>query len=111
MKHLAALAALAAVIIWVHTHTDEIPVVFGVVGVAGILMGSFFQSRFVLSGLVLGLAPIAAELLVRFGAIPAPWPPTPLASLPLITLVCQFPALLGTSLGWFLRRERKPAHT
>lgn len=109
MKHLAVLLAFAAAIVWVHTHTDEIPFVFGVIGIAGTLVGSFFPRHFVLSGLLLGLAPIAAEFLVRFGAIPAPWPPTHLASMPLIALVCQCPALLGATLGWFLRRQMNPA--
>ena len=95
---------------WVHTHTDEIPVVFAILGVLGIGLGLFFPRRFVLSGIVLGLAPTTAELLVRFEMARAPWHPTPVANLPLIALICLLPPTLGATFGWLLRRGGTATH-
>ena len=76
----------------------------------GLGLGSVFPARFVVCGVVLGLAPLAAELLVHFGFLHPKWPATPLGSLPLIGFVLQIPANLGAALGWMIRRETKPGY-
>lgn len=96
--------------VWAHTHSDEILVIFGFLFVLGLGLGSFFPSRFVASGVVLGVAPLAAELLVHFGVLHPKWPATPLGSLPVIALVLQLPANLGAALGWAMRLETKPGY-
>ena len=104
MKYATGLLPLFLLGVWVHSHTDEIPVVFGSLGLFAFGLASFFPQRFVVSGLMLGLAPLSAELLVRFGVLRAPWPPTPARSLPLIVAVCMMPPLVGGALGWLLRK-------
>ncbi|HXJ40252.1 MAG TPA: hypothetical protein VNH18_13315 [Bryobacteraceae bacterium] len=108
--YLVSLAISFVLAAWVHTHTDEIPVVLAILGLLGVGLGSFFPRRFVISGLVLGLAPVSAELLVRFSLVRAPWHPGSLADLPLIGFVCLIPPTLGAAFGWLLRRSSAAAH-
>jgi hypothetical protein len=89
-------------LVWVHTHTDEIPFVLGcVVLVAGSLALSFPRLAW-LSALATGLSLFIAETLVHFAILPAPYPPS--KGLPWPALFGIVPAIMGTSLGYAVRR-------
>jgi hypothetical protein len=84
---------------WAHCHTDEIPVVFGFVIIAGAILGALSPRRAVVSWALVGAPILVAEILVHYSLVHAPYPATPLKNLPLIALVVYVVAAIGVALG------------
>ena len=79
MKQLYWPSALcgAAFLGWAHCHTDEIPIVFGLVIIVGALLGVVSPRRAVLSWAVVGAPIPVVEILVHYSLIRAPYHATP----------------------------------
>jgi hypothetical protein len=87
---------------WAHTHTDEIPIVLGIVLIVSGVVGILFPRHAVISILVLGPAIFCAETLVHFGVLRAPYPPS--NGLPWAALAGFVPAAIGVGVGAMVRR-------
>jgi hypothetical protein len=96
------LIAAVAFLIWTHTHTDEIPIVLGIVLIVSALLAMAFPREFAFTGLFCGGAIFIAETLVHFSILPAPYPPA--AGIPWPALFGYLPALFGVGIGVGVRR-------
>jgi hypothetical protein len=92
----------AAFLGWAHSHTDELPIVFGFVLITGAVLGALAPRRFLLSWLIASAPVPMVETLVRYKAMQATWPTT--EAQPLYALVAAVPALIGVAIGAGLRR-------
>ena len=81
----------------VHTHTDELPIVLGILLLLSAGVAAIFPQRFLLTTALLGAALFVAETLVHFRVLPAPYPVS--AGLPWVALTGYVPAALGVALG------------
>lgn len=91
------LAAAAFFLIWAHTHTDELPIVLGLVLIASLMLCGCFPQRAILSGAVLGAMLFVAETLVHFSFLSAPYPAS--AGIPWVALFGYVPAFIGGVAG------------
>ena len=96
------LIAAAFFIGWCDTHTDEIPIVLGFVLIICGALGLLWPQYFLLTGIVVGLSVFAAETLVNFGVLRAPYPSKP--GLPWPALLALIPAMVGAAAGAGIRR-------
>ena len=103
MKYLYPLSLLVAAVflIWVHTHTDELPIVLGLVLLSAGGVAAAFPKRFLTTLLVLGATLFIAETLVHFGLLQAPYAAS--TGLPWVALVAYVPAAIGAGLGRLIR--------
>lgn len=85
-----------------HTHTDEIPIVLGMILIVGGVIGLLFPRYAVISAIVLGPAIFCAETLVHFHVLNAPYPPS--HGIPWVALVGFVPAIIGVAVGALIRR-------
>jgi len=99
----------AASMVWTHTHTDEIPIVLGILLIVSAVFGASFPKYAVVTWLTLGSAVPLAETLVHFEVLRAPW--TANAIWPSAAFVAYVPALLGTAIGYLIRRSVAGAET
>lgn len=91
-----------AALIFLHTHTDELPIVLGSVLILSAVLGVAFPRRWLISLAAVGASLFVAELLVQAAVLRAPWRSAP--GIPWVALVAYVPALVGISLGAGLRR-------
>ena len=96
------LAAATVAIGFVDTHTDETPVILGVLLILSGALGFAFPGRFPITWLVTGCVLFVTETLVSYEVLHAPWPTQP--GVPWPTLVGLVPALVGAGMGAGLRR-------
>ena len=101
MKLAATLLCCGIAAGYIHTHTDEIPVVLVCVAVLAAAGASVGPTRWPLAALVTGSAIPISEYLVQFGVLPAPWPAG--HGFPKAALVAFVPAFLGAALAAFAR--------
>lgn len=86
---------------WSHAHTDEIPVVLGIVLILSAVLGCVFPSRPWLTGFLLGIPPFIVELLAHFGMIQVPYRVA--AGIPWAALFGLVPGMGGTFFGSAIR--------
>ena len=91
----------ASLIGWSHTHTDEIPVVLGLVLILSSILGAVFPSRPWITGFVLGGSVFFVETLVHYSVIRAHYPPS--AGLPWAALFALLPGMGGAFFGSAVR--------
>ena len=96
------LIASALFIGWCDTHTDETPIVLGFVLIVSGALGLLWPRYFLITGVVVGLSVFAAETLVNFGALRAPYPAKSGFAWP--ALVAVIPAMAGAAAGAGIRR-------
>ena len=102
------LAVAALFIGFADTHTDETPIILGIVLILSGILGLSFPKNFLATWLVTGFALFVTETLVGFGVLQASWPSSPGIHWP--TLVGLVPALVGAGAGTGIRRvAAKPA--
>jgi hypothetical protein len=99
--HWPAVFAAAIIIGWMHSHTDEVPVILGLVLLLSAILGLVFPSRPWLTAIILGLPPFFVEILVHLGLIHAPYPAA--KSIPWAALLALVPAFGGTLFGSAIR--------
>ena len=99
--HWPCVFAAAIVIGWAHSHTDEVPVVLGLVLLLSAILGLVFPSRPWLTAIILGIPPFIVETLVHFGVIHAPYPAS--EALPWAALLGLIPASGGALFGSAIR--------
>jgi hypothetical protein len=87
---------------FVDTHTDETPVILGVLLILSGALGLAFPRQFPITWLVTGCVLFVTETLAGYGILHAPWPTQP--GVPWATLVGLVPALVGAGVGSGLRR-------
>ncbi|MDE3197917.1 MAG: hypothetical protein KGN84_16330, partial [Acidobacteriota bacterium] len=91
------LVASALFLGWAHVHTDEVPIVLGLVLIVSGALGFLYPKQAVLSALVLGPVIFCAETLVYLGVLRAPFPQP--HALPWAALVALVPAAVGVAVG------------
>ncbi len=96
------LAAAALSIGFVDTHTDETPIILGILLILSGALGFAFPKQFFVTWLVTGCVLFVTETLVGYGVLQAPWPTGP--GVPWPTLVGLIPALVGAGTGAGIRR-------
>jgi hypothetical protein len=96
------LTAAVLLIAFVDTHTDETPVILGIVVILSGALGLAFPRKFPITWLVTGCALFVTETLVSYGFLHAPWPTQP--GVPWPALVGLIPALVGAGVGAGFRR-------
>lgn len=96
-------------LMWTHTHTDEIPIVLSLVLLTNGILAAAFPRFVLLSVILAGGAVFAAETLVHFSVLPAPYPPS--KGLPWAALIAYVPALAGAGIGYALRTSLKHMRT
>jgi hypothetical protein len=87
---------------FVDTHTDETPIILGIVLILSGALGLAFPRQFLTTWLVTGCVLFVTETLVGYGILHAPWPTQP--GLPWPTLVGLVAALVGAGVGSGLRK-------
>jgi hypothetical protein len=87
---------------FVDTHTDETPIILGILLILSGALGLAFPRQFVITSLVTGCVLFVTETLVGYGFLHAPWPTR--HAVPWPTLVGLVPALVGAGVGAGLRR-------
>lgn len=87
---------------FVDTHTDETPIILGILLILSAALGLAFPRQFLTTWLVTGCLLFVTETLVGYGVLHAPWPVK--SGVPWPTLVGLLPALLGAGVGAGLRR-------
>lgn len=102
VKYWVCMLAGAALIGWSDAHTDEVPIVLGIILILSSLLGGVFPQRPWLTALFLGSPVFFVETLVHFSVIRAPYPPS--AGLPWPALLAFIPAMGGAFLGSAVRR-------
>ena len=112
MKPLQWVCVLAGSVFigWSHAHTDEIPVVLGIVLILSTILGLIFPAKPWLAALLLGAPLFFVETLVHFSLVHAPYPPS--IGLPWPALTGFVPAFGGSFFGSAVRnlnKEAKPA--
>src|SRR5271170_7243173 len=108
MKQWLFVLAAAVLIGWTHVHTDEIPLVLGLVLLLSTLLGAVFPRRPWLTGFLTGAPVFLVETLVHFSVIRAPYPPS--AGLPWAALTAFVPAMGGAFLGSVIQNLNHQAH-
>jgi hypothetical protein len=98
---ISALAG-AAFLGFAHSHTDELPIVFGFVMIVGALLGAIAPRRFLLSWAITGAPIPIVETLVHYSLISAPYPVT--EAKPWLALIAYVPAAVGVAVGAGVRR-------
>jgi hypothetical protein len=98
----AVAPAGALFLAWAHTHTDELPIVFGFVLIVGAVLGALAPRLFPISWLIAAAPLPIVETLVRYKALNATWPTS--EANPLAALVAAVPAAIGVAVGAGLRR-------
>ena len=96
------LVAAILAIGFVDTHTDEIPLILGILLLLSGALGVAFPRQFLITWLVTGCVLFVTETLVGYGFLHAPWPTR--RGVPWPTLVGLLPALVGAGAGAGLRR-------
>jgi hypothetical protein len=96
------LVAAILAIGFVDTHTDETPIILGILLILSGALGVAFPRRFLTTWLVMGCVLFVTETLVGYGVLRAPWPAQP--GVPWPTLVGFVPALIGSGVGSGFRR-------
>jgi len=91
----------AAIIGWCHAHTDEIPVVLGIVLILSAMLGLIFPRMPWATGFLLGIPVFTVELLVHFAIVHAPYPPS--RGVPWAALFGLVPAMGGAFFGSAVR--------
>jgi hypothetical protein len=100
---------LAAILIgWTHAHTDEIPVVLGLVLLLSTILGLIFPQKPLLAGFLLGIPVFFVEFLVHLHIVHAPYPPA--SGIPWAALLGLVPALGGTGFGSAVRHLNQKSH-
>jgi hypothetical protein len=100
----------AAFIGWCHAHTDEVPVVLGIILILSTFLSLVFPRWPWLTGFLLGAPVFLVETLVHFSVIHAPYPPS--SGLPWAALLGFVPAMGGAFFGSAIRHlnsQRKHA--
>ena len=95
---------------WSHCHTDEIPVVLGIVLILSAILGGIFPRRPWLTGVLLGAPMFIVETMVHLSLIHAPYAPS--TGLPWPALLGFVPAMGGAFFGSAIRhlnKETNPA--
>jgi hypothetical protein len=100
--YLSFLLVASGFLVWAHTHTDELPMLLGLVLLTAAGLAAAYPRRFLTTSLVLGAMLFVAETLVHFGLLRAPYPAS--AGLPWVALVAYVPAVFGVGLGAAGRR-------
>jgi uncharacterized membrane protein SirB2 len=93
-----------------HDHTDEIPVVLGIVLILSAILGLAFPQKPWLTGFLLGIPVFIVETMVHLQWLTAPYPPS--AGIPWVALFGLVPAMGGAMFGSAVRhlnKEVKPA--
>jgi hypothetical protein len=96
------LASTAAFLIWASTHTDELPVVLGLVLLSGALLAAIFPRMSAVTALVIGACVFIAETLVHFAVLRAPYPAS--SGIPWVALLGYIPAIMGVGIGVSVRK-------
>ena len=96
------LAAAILAIGFVDTHTDETPIILGILLILSGALGLAFPRQFLVTWLATGCVLLVSETLVASGILHAPWPTRP--GVPWPTLVGLVPALVGAGVGAGVRR-------
>jgi hypothetical protein len=96
------LVTAALLIGFVDTHTDETPIILGILLILSGSLGLVFPKQFLITWLVTGCVLFVTETLVAYGVLHAPWPTHP--GVPWPTLVGLVPALVGSGAGAGIRR-------
>ncbi len=97
MRHAATLLFCAIATGFIHTHTDEIPVVLGCVAALAAAGTSVCRTPWLPAALCTGSAVPLSELLVQGGILRAPWPAG--HGFPFAALVAFAPAFAGAALA------------
>jgi hypothetical protein len=97
-----AVLAGTGFLFFAHSHTDEIPVVFGFVIIVGAILGALMPRRAILSWFLTGAPIPIVETLVHYSLIRAPYPAS--EGLPFVALIAYVPAAIGVAIGAGLRR-------
>jgi len=100
--------AAATFIGWTDAHTDEIPVVLGIVLILSALLGGVFPRRPWLTGFLTGAPPFVVETLVHFLIVHAPYKPS--AGIPWPALLGLVPAMGGAFFGSAIRHLNNQAN-
>jgi hypothetical protein len=100
--YLPCLAAAILFVGFVDTHTDETPIILGILLILSGALGLAFPRQFLITWPVTGCVLFGTETLVGFDVLHASWPTRP--GVPWPTLVGLVPALIGAGAGAGLRR-------
>ncbi len=92
---------------WSDAHTDEIPVVLGIVLLLSAILGGVFPWRPWLTGFLMGAPMFLVEALAHYSVIHVPYPPS--AGLPWAALLGFIPAMGGAFFGSAIRHLNKDA--
>ncbi len=84
-----------------HCHTDELPIVLGLVLIMGGVLGALAPRMFPLSWPAAGAPVFVVETLVHFHVLSAPYPAS--AGIPFVALFALVPAAIGVAVGAGLR--------
>lgn len=106
----ACVVISACLIAWAHDHTDEVPVVLGLILILSAILGGVFPRRPWLTGFLMGVSPFIVETLLHYGLIRAPYPAS--SGLPWAALFAFVPAFGGAFFGSAVRslsRQQKRA--
>ena len=96
---------LAGVVLFIgfaDSHTDETPVILGILLLLAAFLGLINPARFIATGLVTGSVVFLTETLVTYGFLRAPYASGP--GLPWPALIAFIPAFLGAGGGAGIRR-------
>ncbi len=101
-----ALLAMFA-LVFLHTHTDEIPVVLGAVLILSAVVSGMAPRNWLANVVLLGSALPLAEILVQRHVLVAPWPVGP--GFPWAALTGYVPTVIGVAIGVGVRRAVSPS--
>ena len=96
MRLIPVLVAMLG-LVFLHTHTDEIPVVLGSVLTLSAVVSGMAPRNWLVNVVLLGSALPLAEILVRRHVLAAPWPVGP--GFPWAALTGYVSAVIGVSIG------------
>ena len=94
-------------LVYLHTHTDEIPVVLGSVLILSAVVTGIAPRNWLPNAILLGSALPLAEILVQSHALAAPWPVGP--GFPWSALTGYVPAVIGVAVGVAMRSAVSPS--
>lgn len=97
------LLTATAFMVWTDTHTDEAPVILGILLILSLALGALFPGKALVTALLLGAAVPVAEILVHFGILRATWAAS--TGWPWPAFVAYVPALFGTGIGYLVGRS------
>ena len=98
----------AVLIGWTHAHTDEVPVVLGLILLLSAILGGVFPRWPWMTGFFLGVPPFIVETLVHYSVIHAPYSPS--VGLPWGATFAFIPAMGGAFFGSAVRHFKKESN-